>query len=394
MFYEKPKDLAQFFESPQTFLQKAKDSTSITLSTINYIIKFIKNPILKYEDCIRYSRQKFDNFFKNAPNQLLYLFPAETVLSDGNHFWKAPKRICHARNFDESNPIHVSFIWNLTNLLARLFSVSVNENEWNVSRVLEYSSKVSLKEFTPKRKTVVTNEKMSAEEASKLESSGEDSYQNAVAELNTLSAKLPSVKINLQELDVDNETNFHVGFYYATANMRALVYTIDTEDQIDIRRIAGNIYPSIATTSTTICGLISLELIKIIRKCQFSSYRNRFINLGLPEFISSEPGAVQKLPLGDSFYTVWDSWEVNQPDITLKGFMDYFKERKNLTVTGVILGAKVIYGSMFPGHKQRLPQKLVTLLGPVTQPSVELVVSFADDNGDDVETPSIRFYLK
>jgi ubiquitin-activating enzyme E1 len=70
--------------------------------------------------------------------------------------------------------------------------------------------------------------------------------------------------ISLQPLifEKDNDSNFHIDFIYAAANLRADNYNIPKIARHEVKSIAGNIAPAIATSTVMIAGAVMNEVIK------------------------------------------------------------------------------------------------------------------------------------
>eukprot|EP00055_Hartaetosiga_balthica_P003557 m.8183 g.8183 ORF g.8183 m.8183 type:complete len:611 (-) comp3048_c0_seq1:133-1965(-) len=62
--------------------------------------------------------------------------------------------------------------------------------------------------------------------------------------------------------DKDDEDTMN--FVYAASNIRAYIFHIDNKSLFDVKSIAGNIIPAIATTNAVVAGLIVNEAFKII----------------------------------------------------------------------------------------------------------------------------------
>jgi hypothetical protein len=56
----------------------------------------------------------------------------------------------------------------------------------------------------------------------------------------------------------------------------------------------------------------------------------------------------------------------------------------------------MLYVAMMPTHKPRLKKKMSQLLKNITPELqyIDLIVSFANDKGEDVNGPSVRYWLK
>jgi len=63
--------------------------------------------------------------------------------------------------------------------------------------------------------------------------------------------------------DKDDEDT--LDFVTAGANLRSIVFGIETKSRFDIKQMAGNIIPAIATTNAIVAGLCVLQSYKVLR---------------------------------------------------------------------------------------------------------------------------------
>ena len=63
--------------------------------------------------------------------------------------------------------------------------------------------------------------------------------------------------------DKDDEDT--LDFVTAGANLRSIVFGIETKSRFDIKQMAGNIIPAIATTNAIVAGLCVLQAYKVLR---------------------------------------------------------------------------------------------------------------------------------
>lgn len=61
--------------------------------------------------------------------------------------------------------------------------------------------------------------------------------------------------MQVEEFEKDNDSNFHVDFIHALANVRASNYKLDEMDWITVKIKAGRIVPALATTTAAIAAL-------------------------------------------------------------------------------------------------------------------------------------------
>lgn len=129
------------------------------------------------------------------------------------------------------------------------------------------------------------------------------------------------------DFEKDDDSNFHIDFIHATANLRARNYKIKECDRQKTKMIAGKIIPAIATTTAMITGAVSAEIYKFVQgKNKIEDFKNAFINLALPLFVFTEPDAPNKkvskemdLEIGGPVtaipegWTIWDKVEKQGP---------------------------------------------------------------------------------
>ena len=95
-------------------------------------------------------------------------------------------------------------------------------------------------------------------------------------------------------------------------NCRAESYKLDPMDWLQVKLKAGRIVPAMATTTASIAGLQTLELVKLLRQVKKEDHRNVFLNLAVPIMQASEPGNLEKIKLTDKIETtLWDRWEID-----------------------------------------------------------------------------------
>jgi ubiquitin-activating enzyme E1-like protein 2 len=390
LFIDKPQEVQKFFDDKDNYLQNLRGSNGPKIGSLRHLISVIKNRPKHFDDCIAFARIKFESYFKNAMLQLLHAFPLDMTMKDGSKFWTLPKRPPTPLDFDPSNKSHFDFVYNTALLYAAVFKVPAYDD---VERVKKVAVEAQVPVFKAKLKKIETDEKA---QKPKEEAVDENEFERLAKEIEQIGHAVNKIELDITEFEKDDDTNHHVDFITAAANLRASCYKIKEGDRLEVKRIAGKIIPAIATTTAAVAGLVSLELIKVIMNLKLDLFKNAFINLALPFVCLSEPAPCEKIPItGTAYYTIWDRWEISQGDITLQEFCDYFEKKHNLKVNGVFQDVSMIYVALMPMHKKRLPQKMTKLLkGGEQLEYVDLIVAYSKEDGTDVNGPSVRLILK
>ncbi len=316
--------------------------------------------------------------------------------------------------------MHLDFIFAAANLRAFIYGISTA----GVDRasVKEMSSSVKFPEFIPRSGVkIAANDAEAA--AAQQNSAGEmDETETLIVQLkNEASIKLtllPFTEIRAHDFEKDDDSNHHIDFVTACANLRAINYEITTADRHVVKGIAGKIIPAIATTTALVSGLVALELYKIIdgpersaapessqytRHWNLDRFKNGFVNLALPFFAFSSPICAPKFSFnrGKSHFTLWDSFSFKLSEVrNLNALMELLKTEHGLVVSMLAADKSMLY-SFFAPKPERLTMPLDQLVATVTKKPIPehcdvltLEVVCEDEDGNDVETPPIKLYLK
>lgn len=206
------------------------------------------------------------------------------------------------------------------------------------------------------------------------------------------------------EFEKDDDTNHHIDFVTACANLRAANYDIAMADRHRVKGIAGKIIPAIATTTAMVAGLVGLELYKVAHRIDdLEQYKNFFANLALPFFAFSTPIAAPKASFdgGKTTWTLWDRFDISHGrSLTLQDFLGLFERDYKLKVSMLSHGSSMLFGFIRKPEElqKRLAMPLVELVEMVTKKPIAghvraiVLEALAErvETGEDVDIPYIR----
>lgn len=315
--------------------------------------------------------------------------------------------------------MHLDFVFAAAHLRAHIYGISCA----GVTRdsVRETASSVEFPEFVPRSGVKIA---VSDAEATSLQNSASatehDELEALIAELKAKSASTAFAfnEIHAHDFEKDDDSNHHIDFITACANLRALNYEITPADRHTVKGIAGKIIPAIATTTALVSGLVALELYKIIdgpdrsaapesdqfkRHWNLDRFKNGFVNLALPFFAFSSPIAAPTFSFngGKTHFSLWDFFTLKLSQVRdLNALIELFKNEYGLAVSMLAAEKSMLYTSFAP-KPERLTMPLDQLVATVTKRPIPehcdvltLEVVCEDGEGNDVETPPIKLYLK
>jgi ubiquitin-activating enzyme E1 len=202
-------------------------------------------------------------------------------------------------------------------------------------------------------------------------------------ELDVLQGTVKKDGFTPADFEKDDDTNFHIDFINACANLRAVNYQIKPCDRQKTKMIAGKIIPAIATTTAMITGAVSAEIYKFVQGyTEIESVKNSFINLALPLFLFSEPSEVNKIKSKDydpiamsavksipEDYTIYDKTIVDIGSITTQELFEYLKKTFNIEIDLLTAGQFALFNRYLPNNKHgpRLAMKVEDVYNQVCE---------------------------
>jgi len=406
-FTQAPLTASQYIEEAQ-FKEKTLNLPGAQpLDTFQTVVKLIvKEKPDNFNDCVAWARLMWQELFHNQIAQLLHNFPPDQLTSTGSLFWSGPKKCPKVLNFDAEESVHFDFVESAANLRARIYGIKGTKDPEEIKTILK---QVAVPEFVPKTgvKIAVTDA-----EAQQQAEQGSDSQL-----LDQILSELPSadtlkgsgLKIIPEEFEKDDDSNGHIDFIVACSNLRAMNYSIPPADRLKSKGIAGRIIPAIATTTSLVAGLVSLELYKMVQgHTNPEKFKNGFANLALPFFAFSEPLPAPKQKYYETEWTLWDRFEMEaiQPgkdkEMTLQEFMDFFQKEHKLEITMLSQGVSMLYSFFMQAAKreERMKMPVSEVVKSVSKKDIDpwvraIVFELCcnDEEGEDVEVPYVKYNL-
>jgi len=406
-FTQNPLTAAQYIED-ENFRDKTLTLPGAqpieTLETVKKIL--ISERPSHFQDCVAWARLTWQELFHSQIAQLLHNFPADQVTSSGSPFWSGPKKCPKPLVFSVEDTLHMDFIDAAANLLAEVYGVEKNRNREEIVKIL---ATVNVPEFVPRSGVKIAVTDAEAQQMNEHASSDSSTIDKLLSEIKSPAEfRAEKLRITPAEFEKDDDSNQHIDFIVACSNLRATNYSIPPADRLKSKGIAGRIIPAIATTTSLVAGLVSLELYKLVQgHTNVEAYKNGFANLALPFITFSEPIGAPKLKYYDIEWTLWDRFEVNSvkedgKEMTMADFIEYFKKEHKLEITMLSQGVSMLYSFFMQKAKreERMSMAMSEVVKTVSKKAIEphveaLVLELCcnDENDEDVEVPYVKYNL-
>ncbi|CAN0083610.1 unnamed protein product, partial [Discosporangium mesarthrocarpum] len=315
---------------------------------------------------------------------LLAQHPLGSTDDEGDPFWGGVRRPPLPLTLDSSNPLHREFVWWAAVLRAHIYGVKVPRTLHN----LVGSTAGTLEEQANSPRgtdTMAHAPGAGTGTGTRVGVGGEEAGVWERSRRRSMAAKETDpdefVEVHLAEelqraraaasfwrsRGGDDDTNGHIDFVTAAANLRALNYGIPPTDRLSTKRIAGKIVPAIATTTAVVSGLACIELLKLVQGVPMGRHKNAFVNLATPFVTFSEP--LEAEPIGGAgmagqsgegeskkgSFTIWDKVVVpDAMDLTPRGLINFLKREHGVSeVTMICYNNAFLYASFI--HEEDHP---------------------------------------
>jgi molybdopterin/thiamine biosynthesis adenylyltransferase len=394
LFVKQPQMLKQYLEAVKTnnytYLESIPSNEQNVIKNNLKILLTKLNTIKSTNDYIRWAVEIYMERFCNRINRLLKTHPIDYMV-DNKLFWSNGKKCPKVLKLDISNETAYNFIDSTTKLLAETFNV-LNLND--IVKTTNLDKLLELIDIAETNTTYCDDPDLYED----LELYPHENLLDKQSLLDNITSM--NIIINPQEFEKDNDLNNHILFVQSDSNSRAQNYDIPLSNFYETKGIAGKIIPALATTTSIVASLITMEMIKYIsnKDRPIEDYMSTFINLASNFIIQSEPIATTIKEINGMKLTEWgqvpsiDGTTSNNikfesdKSMLLSDFIKYWSEKFNNEITMVCIGSKILF--MSGSKESNLDKTLNELInGENGEYDISLFLSTDDDS---IDLPEIK----
>ena len=382
-FGDKINKIRLFFSDYNSFKEEIHKKGS-PLNQLNVLkdLKIYIDMIVKKDlkEMCEYAVNEYTKNFDHNIQLLLLSYPPDYKDKNGEDFWVGSKKIPSPIRYDPNDDLSLEYVYKLIYILCHALGIEFTKEELNKEVIKKISSEIKIKEMDKELKKIDIDKEEEAdkkrEKEGKINSINQEkedandesidneseSQNKAKIELDELLNELAAIKrenydpkkICPEEFEKDHDENGHIDFIHAGANLRARNYKIDECDRNNTKKIAGNIIPTILTTTASIAGFASIQLYTLFQTHERKYFRNSILDLASCFYFFEEPSEPVKI-LDTEFsektnrpmkaipegWNKWDVIEIKGPKTCIELIDDFNKKYDvdidMITGNGVIL---------------------------------------------------------
>ena len=228
---------------------------------------------------------------------------------------------------------------------------------------------------------------------------------------NNICEKLNS--INAIKFEKDNDDNYHINFILSFSNLRAKNYYIEPSNFLNVKEVAGNIIPAIASTTAAVTGIVCLQIYTILQTNDINSLKNISFNLAVSEFdlfTPEEKRYIKDIPKTERSsgikaipgkFTIWDKIDIYGPNLSAKKIIEYFKKNYNVNIENINFGETTLSSTILD-EEEDLEKSIETLMRENTKfvinektKYIQLEITGTYDDGEyNISMPTLRYVLR
>ena len=329
-----------------------------------------------------YAIKSYTESFDHNIQQLLISFPPDYKNKDGSDFWVGSKKLPHPIHFDPNTDLCLTYVAKFVQILAHCLGIPLSKEQLSKENIKKICTELKVPEFMKKDIKIDLEEEekkpKNAPAQNEQKPASESENEISKKQIDEIFKELDQVKIEEfdvkkigpEEFEKDHDENGHIDFIHAGANLRARNYKIDECDRNKTKKIAGDIIPTILTTTASIAGIVSLQLYTMFQTNDTKYFRDAFFNLSSNYFYFSIPeepikmkdcendpkimGPVKAIPEG---WNCWDRIEFKESK-TCGELINYLKEKYGIVVDMLTADGTTIITTFFESAKEKMNIKI------------------------------------
>ncbi len=300
LFVKLGKSAENYLESPTAFEDKVRDMSKsepgvafFDCRCLTSLLRAAKTPTVGTAAQLAFDL--FHYLFRDRILDLQSAFPRDARMTDENKndigpFWSEKKRYPTVVAFDSEDEAHTNFMLSCTALFSSLLTLIAPKQEGDDTWLKEWRTKEWIvgvcESLTPPEYIQAPVSGAGLEAPEDQEANMDAIVDRLFSDLRAEAKGLTLPTLEPADFEKDDDLNFHISFITSAANLRCDNYSIKRTDFQSCKIIAGKIIAAIATTTAAVCGLVILELFKLVLDHPTDKLMNRQIGLATNAYTS------------------------------------------------------------------------------------------------------------